>query len=181
MRRMSLAAGAAVFAATFIAGAAITAGAFAQGPGQPQAQAAMSDAQGKALGTITLTQFPQGLLVHAELDGLKPGWHAVHIHENGTCSPSFAAAGGHFNPHGGQHGIDAAPTHAGDLPNFWVDESGKGGFEAVTVSVTLGEGQASLFKPGGTAFIVHAQQDDYASEPAGNSGDRVACGVVSKS
>ncbi len=176
MRRMSLAAGAA-----FIAVAAIAAGAFAQGPGQPQAQAAMSDAQGKALGTITLTQFPQGLLVHAELDGLKPGWHAVHIHENGTCTPSFAAAGGHFNPHGGQHGIDATPTHAGDLPNFWVDESGKGGFEAVTVSVTLGEGQASLFKPGGTAFIVHAQQDDYASEPAGASGDRVACGVVSKS
>lgn len=177
MRRMSLAAGAAAIAATM----AFTAAAVAQAPGQPQAQAAMTDAQGKPIGTITLTQYPHGLLIHGALDGLKPGWHAIHIHENGTCTPSFAAAGGHFNPTGGQHGIDAAPSHAGDLPNFWVNESGKGGFETVSVSVTLGEGQASLFKPGGTAFVVHAQQDDYTSEPAGNSGDRVACGVVSKS
>src|SRR3712207_3769226 len=100
MRRSLLAAGAAVLAVT-----AALATASAQSPGQPQAQAAMSDAKGKALGTITLTQFPQGLLIHGELDGLPPGWHAIHVHENGTCAPSFAAAGGHYNPGGGQHGV----------------------------------------------------------------------------
>ncbi len=163
-----------------LAMAAVQGPASAQQPGQPQARAAISDAQGKALGTVTLTQFPQGVLIHGELDGLKPGWHAIHIHENGTCSPNFAAAGGHFNPSGGQHGIDAAPMHAGDLPNFLVNESGKGGFEATTLQVTLGEGQASLFKPGGTSIVVHANPDDYVSEPAGNSGDRVACGVIEK-
>ncbi|MBP2313521.1 superoxide dismutase family protein [Azospirillum soli] len=166
--------------AAILAMAAFQGSASAQQPGQPQARAAISDAQGKALGTVTLTQFPQGVLIHGELDGLKPGWHAVHIHENGACSPNFAAAGGHFNPSGGQHGIDAAPMHAGDLPNFLVNESGKGGFETITHQVTLGEGQASLFKPGGTSFVVHANQDDYVSEPAGNSGDRVACGVIEK-
>ncbi len=181
MRRIALAVGALATGGALLAAGAALAPASAQAPGQPQAQAAMSDPQGKSLGTVTMTQFPQGLLIHGALEGLKPGWHAIHVHENGACTPTFAAAGGHFNPGGGQHGIDAAPTHAGDLPNFWVDETGKGGFEYVTHSMTLGDGQASLFKPGGTSVVVHAQQDDYASEPAGNSGDRVACGVISKS
>ncbi|WP_448204426.1 superoxide dismutase family protein [Azospirillum sp. sgz302134] len=179
MRRTALAAGAALLALGAALALAPTT-ATAQMPGQPQAQAAMKDADGKDLGTISLTQFPHGLLIHGELEGLKPGWHAVHIHENGACTPTFAAAGGHFNPGGGQHGFDAAPTHAGDLPNFLVTDSGKGAFEIIAQQVTLGEGQASLFKPGGTSFVVHAQQDDYASEPAGASGDRVACGVVTK-
>ncbi len=177
MRSAILAAGAAVM----VMGMAAAAGpAAAQAPNLPQAQAAMVDAQGKALGTITVTQYPQAALIHAELDGLAPGWHAVHIHENGTCTPDFSKAGGHFNPGGGQHGIDAAPMHAGDLPNFWVNEAGKSGFEVFTEQVTLEDGQASLFKPGGTAFIIHAQRDDYVSEPAGASGDRVACGVIAR-
>lgn len=175
MRRIVPAAAAVAFAVVACLGSAS-----AQQPGQPQAQAAITDAQGKALGTVAFTQFPQGVLIHGELDGLKPGWHAIHIHENGACTPNFAAAGGHYNPGGGQHGIDAAPMHAGDLPNFLVNEAGKGGFETITHQVTLGEGQASLFKAGGTSLVIHANQDDYASEPAGNSGDRVACGVISK-
>ncbi|MDQ2104866.1 superoxide dismutase family protein [Azospirillum isscasi] len=178
MKRTARTAGAALLAAC--AALATTPFAAAQTPGQPQAQAAMKDADGKSLGTVTLTQFPQGLLIHAELDGLKPGWHAVHIHENGACAPNFAAAGGHFNPGGGKHGMDTAPMHAGDLPNFLVDAGGKGGFQFLSHAVTLGDGPASLFKPGGTAFVVHAQADDYTSQPAGASGDRVACGVIAK-
>lgn len=179
MRRIVLAAGAAVLALA-ATGAAIGTAA-AQQPGQPQAQVAMSDAQGKALGTITLTQFPQGVLIHGELEGLRPGWHAIHIHENGACTPDFRAAGGHYNPGGGQHGVDGNPMHLGDLPNIWANESGKAGFEIITHLVRLGDGQGSLFKQGGTSVVVHAQADDYASEPAGNSGDRVACGIVKKS
>ena len=175
MRRVVPAAGAAILALGVALGSAS-----AQQPGQAQAQAAMKDAQGKDLGTITLTQYPQGVLIHGELDGLKAGWHGIHIHENGACTPNFAAAGGHFNAGGGQHGIDAAPMHVGDLPNIQASEAGKTAFEHVSHQVTLGEGQASLFKAGGTSIVIHANPDDYTSEPAGNSGDRIACGVISK-
>ncbi|MBP2301513.1 superoxide dismutase family protein [Azospirillum picis] len=147
----------------------------------PAAQAAIADAQGKPLGTVTFTKFPHGILVHGQLEGLPPGWHGIHIHENGACTPNFAAAGGHFGAKGSKHGLDADPMHYGELPNIWVDQTGKAGFEAMTHMVSLGDGNDGLFKQGGTAIVVHAQPDDYLSQPAGNSGDRIACGVIGKS
>jgi Cu-Zn family superoxide dismutase len=146
----------------------------------PSAQAAVTDAQGKPLGTVTFTKFAHGVLVHGQLDGLTPGWHGVHIHENGACTPDFRAAGGHFAAAGAKHGLEATQIHYGELPNIWATETGKAGFEAITHMVTLGDGPDGLFKTGGTSIVVHAQPDDYLSQPAGNSGDRVGCGVIAR-
>jgi len=166
--------------AAVAAGLALCAGgAFAQGT--PGATAEMKDAQGKAMGKMTLTQQPNGVVIRGELDGLSPGWHAIHIHAAGKCEPDFAAAGGHFNPASVKHGLADKEPHAGDLPNFFVDERGHARFEAFTHGVTLKDGAANgLFGPNGTSFIVHAKGDDYVTDPAGASGDRVACGVIKK-
>jgi len=172
MRNLTLAAAAAALAL----GAGI---AMAQTAG-PTATAAMKDAQGKALGKMTLTQQPGGVVIRGELDGLPPGWHAIHIHANGKCEPDFGAAGGHFNPAGVKHGLTGKEPHAGDLPNFFVDERGHARFEAMTHGVSMNDGANSLFGPNGTSFIIHAKGDDYVTDPAGNSGDRIACGVITK-
>lgn len=166
--------------ATIAAAAALCAGS-ALAQGAPGASAAMQDPQGKAMGTLTLTQQPGGVVIRGELDGLPPGWHAIHIHAAGKCAPDFAAAGGHFNPAGVKHGLAGKEPHAGDLPNVFADERGHARFETFTHGVTLADGAAnSLFGPNGTAFIIHAKGDDYVTDPAGASGDRIACGVVKK-
>lgn len=145
------------------------------------ASAALKDSAGKDLGTLTLTQQPGGVVLRGELAGLPPGWHAVHIHTAGKCEPDFAAAGGHFNPGGAKHGLAGHPPHAGDLPNVFADERGQARFETFTHGVTLADGAAnSLFGPNGTSIVVHAKADDYLTDPAGASGDRIACGVVKK-
>lgn len=146
----------------------------------PAAQAAIADAQGKPLGTVTFTKFPHGILVHGQLEGLPPGWHGIHIHENGACTPDFKAAGGHFGAQGSKHGLESEHMHYGELPNIWANEAGKAGFEAITHMVSLTDGADGLFKQGGTSIIIHAQPDDYLSQPAGNSGDRLACGIIKK-
>lgn len=146
----------------------------------PTALTAVKAPDGKDLGTITLTQYPHGVLLRGALSGLKPGPHAIHIHANGTCAPDFAAAGGHFNPGSGKHGLVESPIHAGDLPNIVADADGKAAVEIITHLVNLGDGADSVFKAGGTSIIVHAGPDDYSSQPAGNSGDRVGCGVITK-
>jgi Cu-Zn family superoxide dismutase len=144
------------------------------------AKAAMKDAQGKALGTITLQQHPHGVVIRGEMDNVAPGWHAIHIHAVGKCEPDFNAAGGHFNPGNAKHGMGAAEMHAGDLPNFFVDERGHARFEMMSHRVSLTGGPTNLFDADGAAFIVHAGTDDYATDPAGNSGNRIACGVIAK-
>ncbi|HYG86409.1 MAG TPA: superoxide dismutase family protein [Azospirillum sp.] len=147
----------------------------------PGATATMKDTKGQNLGKITLTQHPFGVVLRGELDGLPPGWHAIHIHAAGKCEPDFAAAGPHFNPANVKHGLAGKEPHAGDLPNFYVDERGHGRFEAMTPGVTMRDGAPnSVFGPNGTAIIVHAKSDDYATDPAGDSGDRIACGVIRK-
>lgn len=162
-------------ALTLCAGVAV-----AQTP-TPGATADMKDAKGQDVGRITLWQHPGGVVIRGELTGLPPGWHAVHIHAAGKCEPDFAAAGGHFNPANVKHGLAGKEPHAGDLPNFYVDERGAGRFEAFTHGVTMNDGGANgLFGPNGTSFIVHARGDDYLTDPAGNSGDRIACGVIKK-
>lgn len=170
----------ALFALATLAALPAAAQTAAQPGPSPAAQAAVADASGKALGTVTFTKFPHGIIVHGQLEGLSPGWHGLHIHENGACTPNFAAAGGHFGAAGSKHGLEAEKIHYGELPNIWANDAGKAGFEAITHMVSLTDGADGLFKPGGTAIVVHAKADDYLSQPAGNSGDRIGCGVIAK-
>jgi Cu-Zn family superoxide dismutase len=111
---------------------------------------------------------------------LTPGLHAVHVHAVGKCEgPAFASAGGHFNPAQKKHGFKSPDgPHAGDLPNMLVAKDGSGRFEALTDAITLRPGPTSVFDSDGSAIVVHAASDDDMTDPAGNSGDRVACGVI---
>jgi len=143
------------------------------------AKAVLKDAQGKAVGEVTLTETPHGVLIHAVLTGVPAGAHAFHLHTTGTCEPPFASAGGHFNPATMQHGlINPMGMHAGDMPNVVVPADGSVTFDVLNPSVTLKAGSNSLFKEGGTAIVLHGGADDYKSDPAGNAGARIACGVV---
>ncbi len=139
------------------------------------------DAGGRTVGTALLTPATEGVQVVLQASGLPAGVHGVHVHQTGLCdAPDFTTAGGHFNPTGRQHGTqNPNGPHAGDLPNLTVDASGRGTLNAVAMGVTLeGSGASSLRKPGGTALVVHAGADDYRTDPSGNSGARIACGVI---
>ena len=112
---------------------------------------------------------------------LSPGVHAIHVHEAGRCdAPDFKAAGGHFNPENKKHGIENPEGHhAGDLPNLTVGANGKGTFKTTIPGVTLaGDSATSLLKVGGTSVVIHEKADDMKTDPAGNAGARLACGVI---
>ena len=146
------------------------------------AKATLIDVQGKPVGSAVLEEIPRGVKIHLKVSGLPPGTHAFHIHAVGKCEPpDFKSAGGHFNPFGKKHGRENLEgAHAGDLPNIQVGPDGIGLAEAVASHVTLGEGPNSLFHPDGTALVVHASADDNKTDPAGNAGARIACGVITK-
>jgi Cu-Zn family superoxide dismutase len=147
------------------------------------AKCVLINAQGQKVGEAKLTETSKGVEINLTVENLPPGWHAFHIHEKGLCNPpEFMSAGAHFNPYGKHHGLKSPQgPHAGDLPNLVVAENGRGTLNAVAPLVTLKPGQPnSLFQPGGTSLVIHAQKDDDLADPAGNAGARIACGVITK-
>lgn len=152
------------------------------GSNKAGARAFILDPTGKALGTASLSEQKGGVKIALKVSGLAPGKHGFHFHENGVCDPpGFKSAGDHFNPFHKHHGSsNPQGKHAGDLPNLEVKEDGTAEVTFVAKGVTLRKGPGSLLKQGGTALVIHALPDDYQSDPAGNAGPRIACGVVVK-
>lgn len=144
-----------------------------------EARATFLNEEGTGTGTATLTETPRGVLIKLRLGALPPNqWLGFHIHETGRCDPhgGHESAGGHFNPSGVEHGYQAETApHAGDMPNIWTDAEGMARVEVHNPFVILNEGENSIR---GRALMVHAQPDDYRSQPSGNAGDRIACAVI---
>ncbi len=161
----------------------IAAGCLASLSAQAQtAKASLKDATGKDVGQVQLVQTPHGVLLKMVLKGAPPGERAFHIHAVGKCEPPFTSAGPHFNPASHKHGMEAAEgSHAGDMPNLHIPASGELTVEIANPMISLVKGQAnSLFDADGSAIIIHAGADDYKTDPTGNAGDRIACGVIAE-
>ena len=150
------------------------------GASAESAKATFKNAAGADVGHADLVQANDGVLIKLSLKGLPPGGHAFHVHAVGKCEPPFDSAGGHFNPQHKKHGMLASDgPHAGDMPNLDIPASGELKLEVLNGQVTLQKGAPnSLFKPDGTALVIHATVDDYKSDPAGNAGGRIACAVI---
>lgn len=143
------------------------------------ASAELKNTEGKVVGDVKLRQTPNGVIIRLKIWDMPEGEHAFHIHEVGKCEPPFKSAGGHYNPRGHQHGIESPKgKHAGDLPNLHVPKSGALEIELFTDGVSLTGDKAPVFDGDGSTFVIHAGADDYSSDPAGNAGDRIACGVI---
>jgi Cu-Zn family superoxide dismutase len=142
----------------------------------------LKDSSGKAIADVDLVQTPAGVLIKLQIKGLTPGEHAFHVHAVGKCEPPFESAGPHFNPGSHKHGILSGEGHAGDMPNLHVPQSGELSVEMVNSAISLEKGKPnSVFDNDGSALLVHAKADDYKTDPAGNAGDRIACGVIQPS
>jgi len=148
----------------------------------PAATATLRDAQGKTVGTAALSSAAGGVKIAVNVSGVAPGLHGFHVHAVGKCEgPDFKSAGGHFNPGSKEHGLENAKgAHAGDMPNLSVGPDGTGKGEFLARGASLEPGPGSLFPDGGTAVVLHAAPDDMKSDPAGNAGARIACGVVER-
>jgi Cu-Zn family superoxide dismutase len=146
-------------------------------------QAVLKDKTGQQVGLATLTEEADGVRIEITGVGLPPGPKGLHIHTVASCEPpDFVSAGAHFNPTGKKHGrLNPDGAHTGDLPNLVVTSLGAAGLDATTKAVTLKTGgPGSLFGEGGTSLIIHAQPDDEKTDPTGNSGARIACGVITR-
>lgn len=162
-----------------IASSALLLGACASNPSSlPTARADLVASSGSTVsGSVTFSESKQGVRIEARVAGLQPGEHGFHVHEVGDCSaPDATSAKGHYNPHGKAHGGHAASDHhVGDMPNLVADASGKAEYSAVLSDMRL---QGETGNISGRAVVIHADPDDYKSQPAGNSGKRIACGVI---
>ena len=160
------------------------------GAAQPKigltAEAALESPSGDPMGTVTFWQTASGVLVMADVKGLAPGGHAFIIHEVGTCTPDFRAAGDHFNPTDTEHGFihstwkrgESGEGHSGDLPNIYAASDGSARADFLTAGITLDMGlRHSVFDADGSAIIVHENPDAYGEEES-DTGDRLACGVI---
>lgn len=147
---------------------------------QESTTVSVRDAEGTLVTELTLSDAGNGVLITGTVTGISPGAHGFHFHQVGECTPPFESAGGHFNPTGHQHGIlNEEGHHAGDLPNIVMPEEGDGNVQTFAAHVTLVAGaENSLRDDDGTAIVIHSGPDDYRTDPAGESGDRIACGVV---
>jgi Cu-Zn family superoxide dismutase len=148
----------------------------------PGASTDLKTPSGETVGTATFTQESGGVRVKAQVTGLPPGDHGIHVHAVGKCDPpDFMTAGGHFNPTNKQHGLNnPLGAHAGDMPNLTVAPDGSASFDALLKDASLSSGDSSLFGPDGTALVIHAMADDEMTDPTGNSGGRIACGVIAR-
>lgn len=142
--------------------------------------ATMLDAKGAMIGNARITETPKGILLDVELTGMAPGWHAMHIHAVGTCDDHedhFKASASHMADEGEEHGyLSAKGPHNGDLPNFFVHSDGTAKVQFYSVETNV----AALTDADGSALLIHANLDDYKTQPTGDAGDRLACGVIGK-
>ena len=165
-----------------VAGSLVFSFAFSASAQKGPVKVDLSDAQGKSVGTAELSPAAQGVTIRLNLMNLMPGDHGIHVHTVAKCEgPAFTTAGPHLNPDMKKHGLQNPDgPHAGDMPNFTVAADGTAKSTVVAPGVTMGDDPHSIFSNGGTALVVHAGADDMKSDPAGNSGARIACGVIVK-
>lgn len=185
MRRSSRFATAAVAAFAIAAPSALAQGAAGSDDGAAGAVATLVNAAREPVGEAKFTQTEAGVRVEVTLSGFVaavPGAHGIHIHQTGACTPDFFAAGSHFNPTGAKHGLENPEgPHAGDLPNITIDDQGDAAYEALNERISLGDDPGTSVLAGdGSALIIHSRPDDQVTDPAGNSGEPIACGVITR-
>jgi Cu-Zn family superoxide dismutase len=147
------------------------------------ATAALEDTDGNPVGDATFTEGPDGVTINVNVrQGIEPGEHGIHIHETGKISPDFEAAGKHFNPSSAKHGFDNPEgPHAGDLEDIVVNPDGTANYTTTSDRITLSKGPNSILDSDGSALVIHDKADDYQTDPSGESGDRIAAGVIKES
>lgn len=168
---------------TSASGESGTAAASSAMPAHAMATASLKAADGSDRGTAEVMEMPDGLMMTIKAVGFTPGAHGAHVHMTGVCTPpDFASAGGHWNPTGKKHGKNNPDgMHMGDMPNILIGADGSGELQFTIPGATLKSGPTPILDADGAAVVIHAVADDLASDPAGNAGGRLACGVLTAS